>query len=262
MTYSYVWTPTTAGDFEFRARWDGDDAFAGLTTYPEYHRVLQAYTEVDIEIPDTIATYGSDLSIAGSISPAMSVPMYLELWNSSSWTPLLALQSGEDGSFSTQWQVDFTGTTLLRASWEGDVNYYGGSSDAVIIYSERASSSLSLAAKPTQAEPNQSVSLTGRISPPLEVTVTIMLTRPSGDQTQMISITNVTGDYTTQLNPEQIGEWRMTASWEGNHVYMGCDSGELTLEVAIHEGLSAFLILLLGATVARSFYRTRFENSR
>jgi len=261
LTYSHAWLPHSAGEFQIRARSESGEDFEGVLTFPEYLLVLQLDTDMDIEIPGTLTTYGKNLTVTGSITPPLPVPLRIERWNGSSWETLADLESGTNGSFICIWSVDLTGNFLIRASWEGDGNYRGSFSDAVILHSERAPSSISISARPVQADANEPVNLSGRVSPPLEVTVTIIVDQPGGERAQLVSMTNVTGDYNACLNPVMIGEWRITASWDGNNQFLGCDSGEVAVNVGIDESWLNIAPILLSFFYLRFLIRMKAENS-
>ncbi len=245
LTFALAWTPPGVGTYELRAMWPGNDSLTGDATYAVLHLVRQAHSEITMDFDEATTRYGLRVTVSGHMSPPQSAPILLRFWKDVGWQDLAVTSSGIDGHFSYVWPVDFVGMVLVQASWEGNKDYKGTQSNGVILRSEKATSSMSCQAEPTMAEPDTSIIVQGRIVPPLEIPVRITVTPPEGTQTEMVSTTNVTGDYVATFDPDQLGEWRILASWNGNHVYEGCVSSQLSIEVEAPFLLAAFPVIVV-----------------
>lgn len=249
--YEYFWIPPQAGGYEFRAMWSGDDNFESYSSYPFPHNVLQGYSEMTISLNQTLTRFGSSVLIEGSISPPSSAAVEIEYWREMNWNDLAIVQSREDGFYLYVWEIDFVGSAILRSSWTGNANYDGAISESICLKAEKATSNIFCIADPTSAEPNQSVTIQGRVCPPLEVPITLNVSRPEGNEMQLFSVTNGTGDYLLNLGIDETGEWRIIAWWQGNEEYEGCWAPRVSIMVdyPVDDPWQASLVLLPFSTL-------------
>ncbi len=89
-------------------------------------------TEISLDVSPTFTTEGSIITINGQISPAVpnqNVTIYYSP-NGSPWEIHGCSITEVDGSFSYSWVSDDTGSLDVRASWLGNMQYAGTTSNA------------------------------------------------------------------------------------------------------------------------------------
>lgn len=79
---------------------------------------------------------GVSVTISGSIEFDHSTEkVVIEISNDggTTWTVLAEVFSNADGSYGYEWQPDSAGSYQIRASWNGDDDHYGDTSDTVTV---------------------------------------------------------------------------------------------------------------------------------
>ncbi len=80
-------------------------------------------------------TVGTSVGVFGAIFPALSASVTIQLSadNGSSWISFATQTSAPDGSYNGSWTPTSPGVYTLRASWPGDANHIGATSDLVTV---------------------------------------------------------------------------------------------------------------------------------
>ncbi len=102
---------------------------------------------------------------------------------------------------------------------------------------------LSIAANPASSVVNQTVALTGQLTPAMVQSITISITNPSSVVTTSAVSTDSTGSYQTSFQPSSTGAYSIRASFAGA---TGYQSSSATAAVAVSN--KAVTALLLTAT--------------
>jgi len=82
---------------------------------------------------------GETVTISGSINPVRSAEVTIDVSTDegSTWTSLTPVTSNADGSYEYEWNPG-VGSYEIKASWDGDGDYFGASSETVnVIVSEQ-----------------------------------------------------------------------------------------------------------------------------
>jgi hypothetical protein len=88
-------------------------------------------TVLKLGVSPVLATQGATVTVNGQITPALpnkNVTLYVN-GNGSSWKVLATTFTTANGAFSYIWQSDGIGVIGLRASWNGNNQYAGTSSE-------------------------------------------------------------------------------------------------------------------------------------
>lgn len=91
------------------------------------------------KVPSTITcsvdpssiTLGKNVTMSGSINPARSVTIEYRKIDETAWTELTTVPS-VDGSYGYEWKPTVAGSYEIKASWKGDDNYFGDSSETTV----------------------------------------------------------------------------------------------------------------------------------
>jgi hypothetical protein len=89
-------------------------------------------TVLSLNVSPSFATEGSIITVAGQVSPAVpnqNVSLYFST-DESSWEIQNAIMTQPDGRFSYVWKSNSTGSLNVRASWSGNTQYAGTTSEA------------------------------------------------------------------------------------------------------------------------------------
>lgn len=235
LSYAFTWVPPEVGEYEFRVVWDGDEDFRASSSYALSHHVMRGTSAITLEIDRTVAEYGSEVTLAGAITPPKLTVVEIQFWREMEWETIGTSESDDEGRYSFKWRIDMVGTALVQARWAGDEQHREASSDALVLLSEKAPAEISLAVESNRTDPNQTVRACGMLTPDLEMEIMVTIIEPGGYQTQIVTRSNSTGGFEFEFDPDKLGEWRATATWTGNNLYEGCSSSEVKVWVDVPE---------------------------
>jgi len=131
-SYSYVWTPTSAGSYQLKTSWAGDSSYDEATSVTVSVTVNKIPTTISCRASSSEITKDDTITITGSISPAISgKTVTLTYTKPDGRTFTKPATTGPDGSYSDVYQPDTNGSWSVRASWEGDSEHQSASSLSV-----------------------------------------------------------------------------------------------------------------------------------
>ncbi|MBC7113649.1 MAG: lamin tail domain-containing protein [Candidatus Methanomethyliales bacterium] len=134
-SYSYMWVPTSAGYYLFRASWSGDLSYEGATSGTVSVTVNKIPTTVSCILTPSEVTEGDMITVKGSLSPPVSGrTVTLTYTRPDGKTFTRAVTTGPNGSYSDVYQPDVNGSWTVRAFWEGDDAHQDASSPPALFY--------------------------------------------------------------------------------------------------------------------------------
>jgi len=77
-------------------------------------------------------TVGESVTISGVINPARSAEVTIEISNDT-WSTMIKVTSNSYGTYEYLWSPGESGSYSIKASWSGDSNYLGASSNVVTV---------------------------------------------------------------------------------------------------------------------------------
>ena len=134
--YSYIWTPTTVGTFELKARWPGDADTWSAESYIQTIIVNKMVSSISITVSPTSVTVGSSTTISGSINPiraGVTVTIWYRLSEDEAWSTLETVITDDNSQYSHDWTPETAGTYEVKASWPGDANTLQAESDVASL---------------------------------------------------------------------------------------------------------------------------------
>jgi len=129
--------------------------------------------------------------------------------------------------------VDISRMEKVESIWLGEnAKYPRGLAFRPLLSSGRVPTSITCLGK-ERVDYNQTMEISGAISPPLQgITVTLVYTDPAASPLIVRkATTDSSGAYTDSFSPQSRGDWRVTASWDGDGEYSGATSAELHFRV-------------------------------
>jgi len=133
-TYRYSWKPD-GGTYYLRAVWDGEEGqYTQAASDIQGLAVAKKESSIVAQISTTAAKIGQPIKITASLSVKSSFGTVATEYSldGENWTTI-SEASPVEGVLSTQWTPENAGTYYIRASWSGDAEYNGTSSDAVTL---------------------------------------------------------------------------------------------------------------------------------
>jgi len=137
---------------------------------------ITAYFKTSSTIALTVSSssfnLGESTTLSGSIIPVragVSVKLNYSLDSGVSWTPFIIVKTDSDGMFGTVWTPPYPFTYLVRASWNGDSDYSGATSDshtATVTGAMASQPRLQIALEDRALTRGQSITLTVTVSNP------------------------------------------------------------------------------------------------
>ncbi|MCE5313979.1 MAG: Ig-like domain-containing protein [Armatimonadota bacterium] len=165
---------------------------------------------------------GQDVTVSGSLSPAMSQPIEFTLTTPGAQVITSTTTTNADGSFEMNFNADEVGDYQLAISFDGDETYNDCNTTITITSQQKIETSITLECLPETPYIGDTVTVTGTISPVLEGSISLECTQPGGSSTttSLTSASDGTFTYTTTLNAE--GQWYFNATYAGNESHAAC----------------------------------------
>jgi len=262
--FSHDWSPSTAGVNEFKAEWNGDDAYQGSTS----NTILVAAKFSSIVTLSTNQTYialGQTATLNGSINATSSgSTITIDLKSSDgSWNPIGHTVSDENGRYTFQWRPNSTGTHELRAMWNGDDQAFGSISSTITVVA-KLNSVISLSTDQEYVSLGQAITLNGSISPTtIGAVVTIEYKLNNGSWNLLVKLhTDENGWFKFDWRPDSTGTYELRAKWTGSNQAFASESNTTTVTVVqnppnltTYALYAAAIIILIAAAAALAWTR-------
>lgn len=198
---------------------------------------VQKWTSVlSISASPTSPTVHEDTLINGSISPeraGVEITIMYRLSGSQTWSSLTTVLTAETGEYSYTWTPDSAEIYELKATWGGDESTLPDESDTITVTVNKISSTISLSLNQTSVAVDSNIGISGDISPAVaDVEATIEYSRDGEPWTTLATVsTDSNGHYSYDWVPEEPGTYELRASWTGDAITVGDESGTQTLTV-------------------------------
>ncbi len=115
---------------------------------------------------------------------------------------------------------------------------------AIVVLS---SSSITLSLGKDEIKANESMSLSGAISPAHSASVTLTFVRPVGSEVIRTTISSADGSYKYTFSPDMAGSWTVVASWHGDADHEGASS--FTANFSVRKLESAISVAVSPVTI-------------
>nr|MDO8133816.1 glycoside hydrolase family 99-like domain-containing protein [Candidatus Njordarchaeum guaymaensis] len=181
---------------------------------------------------------GQSITGSGSLSPeGEGRPIILFYTKPDSSTLTRTGTTAADGSYSDTFNPDTVGTWRVQASWEGDEEFEGKTSQVIFFTVRKASTSVSIQTSQSQIIEGESITISGSINPAVSgAEVDIGFMKPDGSTFTGRSITSSNGSYGYSYTPTETGLWNIKASWKGNPKHQGASSTTASFTVIKKKG--------------------------
>jgi len=232
-SYTYTWTPASAGSYQFKASWDGDSSYNGAISDVASVTVVKVSTSITCSVSPSEVTIGNSITISGSINPTIldkTVTLTFRKPYGSSFNRTVT--TGSDGSYSDSYTPDAVGSWNVSASWEGDSSYTEAISTSKSFIVSKISTTISCSVSSSNLTIGDSVTVSGSISPTRSgVTVTISY-KSDGSFSTLFTVTSASdGSYSYSWKPTDVGSYQLKASWAGDSTYSEATSDAVSVAV-------------------------------
>ncbi len=185
--------------------------------------------ELSLSLSSTSIQIGGSITITGSLSPSRSgrVSVYTS-FGGSAFSELTEVDLS-NGQYSCTFKPDRIGNYVVKAEWPGDDEYNSAASGTASLTVTKITPSISLSLSSTSVKIDDSVTVSGTISPFYGTTaITLTITGPSGTSQVPLTSTDGTFSHTFVANAE--GTWRAQASIPASENYNEASSTEVTVQ--------------------------------
>ncbi len=136
---------------------------------------------------------------------------------------------------SSPWTPNVLGAWTLSATWTGDATYKGTTATLTVTVGG-ASDTLGLSSSPPSPAVNQSITVTGTLTPSSgtvnDGTITFTIKDPNGNTFAQPTCTPVSNKCSVNFTPTSKGNWTVSASYAGSTTYAPATAGPITIVVA------------------------------
>jgi outer membrane protein assembly factor BamB len=234
-SYSYKFSPSAVGSYQFYATWPGNSQYNSATSTTTSVTVAQAALEtatLSIKPSSSSITAGSSLTLSGTLSPSQSgtVTIYESINGSASTT--LGTATLSSGSYSYKFSPSAVGSYQFYATWPGNSQYNSAQSSTTTVSVTAVlptTPTLTLKSSASSVSAGQTVTLSGTISPSATGTVTLSES-VNGSAYQAIATPTLTsGAYSYPYTIPGNGTYEFQASFPGNSLLNTAQSSVVTV---------------------------------
>ncbi|MBS7609114.1 carboxypeptidase regulatory-like domain-containing protein [Candidatus Bathyarchaeota archaeon] len=189
---------------------------------------IKKVATLSLSISKESAYVGERVTLSGSLTPSRPGKVSLKVSkNGGAYTELAELTL-VDGAYSHAYRAMEEGTYRFKAMWPGDEEYEPAESGIVtltVTKPPKTPTSITCSLAPASLPYGGKVRIMGLITPALpNITVSLKYEKPDGSQFTESVKTYENGSYHHEYTPDQVGLWRVEASWLGNDQYLGATS--------------------------------------
>jgi len=200
--------------------------------------VSKVASSITVTVSPPSIVIGNQVTISGRVTnetgdtPISNVEVTIE----SSYEPLPVfitlgtVMTDENGQYTFTWIPPAAGNYIIMASWKGDFEREGASVTTTLKV-EKASSMIALALSRYTAKIGDTIVVNGTLYPAKATPITLEYTVPDGTTTTKTVNSNNEGRFSDTFTANQVGEWKVKASWTGDEVHKGTESSPATLTV-------------------------------
>ncbi|MEM2088112.1 MAG: DUF4332 domain-containing protein [Thermoproteota archaeon] len=178
-------------------------------------------SSITISMNETSITLGESVMINGLLIPALNVTVSLRITCPNGTEVLKSILTSQ-GEFKDSFKPDVSGAWNIRASWEGNAEYYGCSSNTVTL-TVRTPVSLQILAAPLLTNVGGKIIIYVSTSPPLVDRPLVL-----SFITNKTAVWNSLGTFNTGLEgigacpftPGETGKYRFKVEWAGDQEFM------------------------------------------
>lgn len=207
--------------------------YDGSPVVTETWQVIKHDSSISASLSSNSITYGQSVTVSSQVTPSMSdgattLQYSIDQVN---WMDISA-GTPSNGYYSVSWAPPNAGTYYLRATWSGNLNYYGSTSSSKALTVSRASTSLTTSLSSTMITYGSSVTIEVSMSPSLQgKTVVIQYSLDEANWFDLSSgTTNAAGQYASSWSPVA-GSFYIRSTWSGDANYHGTASSGQQLTV-------------------------------
>jgi len=132
-TYDHPWTAEAKGTYLFRASWEGDESFVGAQSQVARLEVTRDISRITLSLSPSKITVDGEVVITGKVIPPQidSVVTLSYRIDEHSWNTISVVDTIAGGSFEYTWSPPRSDVYFVKASWNGNADYFGGESPAL-----------------------------------------------------------------------------------------------------------------------------------
>lgn len=256
-SYTYIWTPPTAGRYiTIRAVFRGDMSYNGATSPGYFVHVYKISSNLTISSDPSTITYGSTTRIEGSLTDpnGTGIPdqtIYLEYSTDGlTFDSLASVTTLSDGNYSYLWAPS-AGFYTIRANFTGNVNYTESTSTTSLIVN-KASSTITISTSPSNVACGDITTISGTLIDQYDnaligQNITLEYSKDNGASWNNITsvVTLSDGSYSYPWAPQEVGSYLIRAKYAGTANY---NPSNRSSPLTVVQGLSS-ITTILSATV-------------
>jgi hypothetical protein len=197
----------------------------------------QKTSSISLSLSPSTITFGDSSVFAATVStPRSSGTTSLQKSNDGIVWATFAFGTPSAGRFSSSWKPDRAGAIQIRAIWTGDLVYRNSTSPTYVLTVEKVLSNITASTDSSEVPRNQSVLVTGQISPRISTgTVEVQVSEDGTSWRNISSVVPSSGAYSLLWTPPAGRRFYLRASWSGDENHEGSVSETLALEVGKEE---------------------------
>ncbi len=207
-------------------------SYAGTTGSASFY--IKKSSSISISVYPQTVNIGGKVTISGSLTPSLQgASIKIFQLSGGTWTQIATVTTDSSGKYSYTWTAEKEGTYSFKASWNGNAEYFGSTSNTVSVKVAKPSkpkASLTISVNATRISLGESIRVAGKLKPEKNTKISLTYITPQGRSLEF-KVEAKAGSFSHVFKPDKYGVWRVKAAWPGDEEYAGAESNILRIIV-------------------------------
>jgi hypothetical protein len=234
-TFSFLFVPDMLGIWYVSASSEGSRDYRAATSNSVPFSVKKQM-HISVEVVPTTMQLGESVEIRGTITPSEIADIVVDISNEGGFSEKRALTTSSDGHFSYVFNPGAVGTWHVSASTQETSEYVSSTSEITSFVVKKIKTSLSINVSSSLLYPGEHLTLHGTITPAMSTSL-IILIQLGEERYENEVTTSPDGTFSFSYPLNDIGNWSVSAVFEGNDNYESVSSNSVIISVTKGESV-------------------------
>lgn len=235
-TISFSFVPDMLGVWYVSASSEGSRDYRAVTSNSVSFSVKKRL-HISLEIVPTTVQLGEPVEIRGTVTPSEIVDIILHISSEEGFNEKRTLTMSADAHFSYIFNPGAAGIWHVSASTQETTECMSSTSEITAFVVKKIRTSLSISVSSSLLYPGEHLTLHGTITPVMSTSLIILIQLGEGERYENEIITSADGTFSFSYQLNDIGNWSVTAVYDGSDNYESVSSNSVIISVTKEESV-------------------------
>lgn len=192
---------------------------------------------ISLQVAPTTMQLGESIEIRGTVTPSEIADITIDISNEEGFNEKRTLTTSSDGHFSYVFNPGSVGTWYVSASTQDSPEYASFTSETMSFIVKKIKTSLSINVSSSLLYPGEYLTLHGTITPAMSTSLIILMQLGEEERYENEVTTSPDGTFSFSYALNNIGNWSVSAVFDGNDDYESAYSNSVIIGVTKEESV-------------------------